>query len=234
MCVVMFGVTGDLARKKLMPAMYDLANRGSAPAGILLRRLRQEGLGGRGFRPGHLSGGQGARPHALPRHGMGTAQEGVRFVSGSFNDDEAFDQLATCVRELDAERGTGGTTRSTCRSRPASFLPWPAAEAQRPFRLQRPGLAQGSDREAVRPRPGQRAGAERHPERGLPPGGRVPHRPLPRQGDGAEHPRAALRQRDVRADLEPRLRGPYPDHDGRGHWHRRRAGYSTASGPPGT
>ncbi|HEX6453667.1 MAG TPA: glucose-6-phosphate dehydrogenase, partial [Trebonia sp.] len=28
-CVmVMFGVTGDLARKKLLPALYDLANRG--------------------------------------------------------------------------------------------------------------------------------------------------------------------------------------------------------------
>ncbi|MET3722023.1 hypothetical protein ABIB27_003899, partial [Arthrobacter sp. UYEF21] len=26
--LVLFGVTGDLARKKLMPAVYDLANRG--------------------------------------------------------------------------------------------------------------------------------------------------------------------------------------------------------------
>ena len=29
--VVIFGVTGDLARKKLMPAIYDLANRGLLP-----------------------------------------------------------------------------------------------------------------------------------------------------------------------------------------------------------
>jgi glucose-6-phosphate 1-dehydrogenase len=34
--------------------------------------------------------------------------EGVRFVSGSFSDDAAFDELAQCVRKLDAERGTGG------------------------------------------------------------------------------------------------------------------------------
>src|ERR1700743_3962254 len=32
--VVMFGVTGDLARKKLMPALYDLANRGLMPPGF--------------------------------------------------------------------------------------------------------------------------------------------------------------------------------------------------------
>ena len=29
--VVIFGVTGDLATKKLMPAIYDLANRGLLP-----------------------------------------------------------------------------------------------------------------------------------------------------------------------------------------------------------
>ena len=29
--VVLFGVTGDLARKKVMPAIYDLANRGLLP-----------------------------------------------------------------------------------------------------------------------------------------------------------------------------------------------------------
>lgn len=31
--LVIFGVTGDLARKKLMPAIYDLANRGLLPRG---------------------------------------------------------------------------------------------------------------------------------------------------------------------------------------------------------
>ena len=34
-CVlVIFGVTGDLSRKKLMPAVYDLANRGLLPPGF--------------------------------------------------------------------------------------------------------------------------------------------------------------------------------------------------------
>src|SRR5215468_3866544 len=34
--LVMFGVTGDLARKKLLPAIYDLANRGLLPPGFSL------------------------------------------------------------------------------------------------------------------------------------------------------------------------------------------------------
>ena len=45
--------------------------------------------------------------------------------------------------------------------------------------------------------------------------GRVPHRPLPRQGDGPEHPGAALRQHAVRAGVErattsTRCRSPWP------------------------
>ena len=34
--LVIFGVTGDLARKKLIPAVYDLANRGLLPPGFVV------------------------------------------------------------------------------------------------------------------------------------------------------------------------------------------------------
>ena len=34
--VVIFGVTGDLSKRKLMPAIYDLANRGLLPPGFAL------------------------------------------------------------------------------------------------------------------------------------------------------------------------------------------------------
>ncbi len=50
----------------------------------------------------------------------------------------------------------------------------------------------------------------------------LPHRSLPRQGDGAEHPGLPLRQRHLRADLEPPLRRSRADH-GRRDGRRRRA-----------
>ena len=34
--LVIFGVTGDLSKKKLIPAIYDLANRGLLPPGFSL------------------------------------------------------------------------------------------------------------------------------------------------------------------------------------------------------
>ena len=42
----------------------------------------------------------------------------------------------------------------------------------------------------------------------------LPDRSLSRQGDGAEHPGAALCQRHVRADLESQPYRPHPDHRG--------------------
>ena len=65
------------------------------------------------------------------------------------------------------------------------------------------------------------AGAQPDRRRGLPQRLGVPDRPLPGQGDRPEHPGAALRQRDVRADLELQLRRPRADHHGRGRRHRR-------------
>ena len=65
--------------------------------------------------------------------------------------------------------------------------------------------------EALRHRPGERQGAQRRAARGLRRGADLPHRPLPGQGGGAEHPGLPLRQRPLRADLEPQLHRPRPD-----------------------
>ena len=76
-------------------------------------------------------------------------------------------------------------------------------------------------REAVRPRPEVGAGAQPRPPLGVPRARHLPDRPLPRQGGDPEHPLLPLRQLVPRADLEPQLRAPGADHDGRG---LRRAG----------
>ena len=76
-------------------------------------------------------------------------------------------------------------------------------------------------REAVRPRPRVGARAQRARCTASSPSRRLPHRPLPRQGAGAEPPLLPLRQLVPRADLEPQLRRERADHDGRG---LRRAG----------
>ena len=121
-CVlIMFGVTGDLARKKLMPAVYDLANRGLLPPGFSFVGFARRNWEDEDFAQVTY---QAVKEHARTPFRDSVWQqlsEGVRFVSGSFDDDEAFDQLAACVKELDVERGTGGNYAFYLSIPPSSF-----------------------------------------------------------------------------------------------------------------
>jgi glucose-6-phosphate 1-dehydrogenase len=121
-CVlVMFGVTGDLARKKLMPAIYDLANRGLLPPGFSFVGFARRNWENEDFAQVTY---QAVKEYArTPFRDAVWEQlsEGVRFVPGEFDDDAAFDRLAVTVSELDAERGTGGNYAFYLSIPPGSF-----------------------------------------------------------------------------------------------------------------
>ncbi|MFD6175569.1 MULTISPECIES: glucose-6-phosphate dehydrogenase [unclassified Isoptericola] len=106
--LVIFGVTGDLSRKKLMPAVYDLANRGLLPPGFALTGFARRDWEDEDFaQVVH----DAVKEHARTPFREATWQqlaEGIRFVQGSFDDADAFERLRQTVEQLDAERGTGG------------------------------------------------------------------------------------------------------------------------------
>jgi len=106
--LVLFGVTGDLARKKLMPAVYDLSQRGLLPPGFALVGFARRDWADQDF--GKVVY-ESVREHArTPFRESVWRQlaEGFRFVPGNFDDDDAFDRLADTVADLDQVRGTGG------------------------------------------------------------------------------------------------------------------------------
>ncbi|MDX6241709.1 MAG: glucose-6-phosphate 1-dehydrogenase [Kribbellaceae bacterium] len=106
--LVIFGVTGDLARKKLMPAVYDLANRGLLPPGFALVGFARRDWGDQDFaKVVHDAVKEHSR---TPFHEDVWRQlaRGIRFVQGTFDDAEAFTRLRQTVEALDAERGTLG------------------------------------------------------------------------------------------------------------------------------
>ena len=105
----MFGVTGDLARKKLMPAVYDLANRGLLPPGFSFVGFARRDWEHEDFAQVTYQAVKEYSRTPFRDAVWEQLSEGVRFVPGEFSDDEAFDRLAETVKELDAERGTGGT-----------------------------------------------------------------------------------------------------------------------------
>jgi glucose-6-phosphate 1-dehydrogenase len=130
-CVlVLFGVTGDLARKKLMPAVYDLANRGLLPPGFSLVGFARRDWEHEDFAQVTY---EAVKEHARTPFNDTVWQqlsEGVRFVPGEFTDDAAFDRLAQTVAELDGERGTGGNYAFYL-SVPPRFFPTVVAQLKR-------------------------------------------------------------------------------------------------------
>src|SRR3954470_3874095 len=106
--LVIFGVTGDLARKKLMPAVYDLANRGLLPPGFALVGFARRDYTNQDFaQVVHDSVKEHARTPFREEVWQQLA-EGFRFVPGDLTDDAAFERLRETVDELDVTRGTGG------------------------------------------------------------------------------------------------------------------------------
>jgi glucose-6-phosphate 1-dehydrogenase len=106
--VVIFGVTGDLARKKVVPAIYDLANRGLLPPTFSL-----VGFGRRDWDDQAFSHEvyQLVKDHSRTPFRQVIWErlaEGCRFVKGAFDDDKGFSRLAETLDKLDAERGTAG------------------------------------------------------------------------------------------------------------------------------
>ena len=119
--MVMFGVTGDLSRKKLMPAIYDLANRGLLPPGFSLVGFARRNWADQDFgQVVYQSVRQYARTPFREDVWRNLA-EGFRFVPGSFDDGAAFDLLADTVHALEHQRGTGGNLAFYLSIPPGSF-----------------------------------------------------------------------------------------------------------------
>src|SRR4029078_8058784 len=84
--LVIFGVTGDLSRKKLMPAVYDLANRGLLPPGFALTGFARRDWDDQDFeKVVHDSVRQYARSEFREDVWKQLAR-GIRFVQGDFDD----------------------------------------------------------------------------------------------------------------------------------------------------
>jgi glucose-6-phosphate 1-dehydrogenase len=119
--LVIFGVTGDLARKKLIPAVYDLANRGMLPASFVVL-----GFARRDWGDGHFEAlaKKAAQDHSRTpwRDEVWARLAGnIKFVSGSFDDDAAFDQLAETLDNLRDSHGILGNAAFYLSIPPSAF-----------------------------------------------------------------------------------------------------------------
>ena len=133
--LIIFGVTGDLARKKLMPAVYDLANRGLLPPGFALVGFARRDWETQDFEKVVYDAVKRYARTPFDDDVWTQLAQGIRFVQGEFDDDEAFARLKETVEELDENRGTMGNHAFYLSIPPKSF---PQVTEQ----LRRSGLAE--------------------------------------------------------------------------------------------
>ena len=119
--LIFFGVTGDLSRKKLLPAIYDLANRG-----LLSPSFGLVGFGRRQWSDADFAEfvHDAVQKNARTEWNQDVWEQlaaGIRFISGEFTDADAFKRLRETLSRLDLERGTRGNYAYYLSIPPRSF-----------------------------------------------------------------------------------------------------------------
>src|SRR5580693_10183751 len=106
--MVLFGVTGDLAHKKVVPAVYDLANRGLLPPTFSLVGFARRDWDHDAFAQVIHDSVKAHCRTPFRQANWERLADGLRFVRGAFDDEAGFSRLAETLDKLDAERGVGG------------------------------------------------------------------------------------------------------------------------------
>jgi glucose-6-phosphate 1-dehydrogenase len=119
--LVIFGVTGDLARKKLLPAIYDLANRGLLPPGFVVLGFARRDWGDGDFEEMAKKAAQAHARTPWREEVWGRLSPNIKFVPGSFGDDAAFDQLSETLDNLRESHGIEGNAAFYLSIPPSAF-----------------------------------------------------------------------------------------------------------------
>ena len=132
--LVVFGITGDLARKKLLPAVYDLHHRGLLPTDFVLVGFARRDWSDGDFEDMAREAARTGARTPWREEVWSRLASNIRFVPGSFDDDNAFDELSQALDEMRDSRGIKGNAAFYLSIPPAAF---PIVLKQ----LQRTGMA---------------------------------------------------------------------------------------------
>lgn len=108
-CLVIFGASGDLTQRKLLPALYSLAHDGLLPSGQTIIGFARAPLSDERFREAMKEAcNEHARTRPVDEAVWENFEKGLFYVQGEFGDTAAYDRLKERLAEFDASRGTGG------------------------------------------------------------------------------------------------------------------------------
>ncbi|HEX3245973.1 MAG TPA: glucose-6-phosphate dehydrogenase, partial [Chloroflexota bacterium] len=121
--IVIFGASGDLTHRKLVPALYNLAISRLLPAEFAVVGFSRTKMTSEEFRAGLLESLQEfSRTQPIDPEVWKSFSEGIIYNPGGFDSPPSYQDLARILVELDQKRGTGGN-RLFYMATPPSLFP---------------------------------------------------------------------------------------------------------------
>jgi glucose-6-phosphate 1-dehydrogenase len=122
--VVIFGASGDLTRRKLMPALYNLAWARSLPGGFAVVGVARREKTDESFRAEMKEAVSSfSRRKPIDAAVWADFEKGISYVRGSASDASTFESLRSHLDRIDTERGTRKTRLFYLAVPPAEFGP---------------------------------------------------------------------------------------------------------------
>ena len=107
--MVIFGATGDLTHRKLLPALYNLALEHPLPAGFSVVAFARRPYSTDEYRQQALESiNQYSRQKPVNPQVWENFAAGIHYLQADFNDPKGYERLNNLLNLLDQERGTGG------------------------------------------------------------------------------------------------------------------------------
>ena len=107
--VVIFGATGDLTRRKLLPALYRLAQQRLVPSEFAILGTARQPMSDDEFRSAMQAAVTEFGPDdSLDESAWQSFAKRIFYIGGDFNDAELYQQLKTKLDEIDNEYDTQG------------------------------------------------------------------------------------------------------------------------------
>ena len=108
-CLVIFGASGDLTQRKLIPGLYSLAHDGLLPAGQTIIGYARPEYTDEAFRMAMREAcDKFARTKPVDDAIWENFAKGLFYVQGEFGEEEGYERLRRKLEECDKTRGTGG------------------------------------------------------------------------------------------------------------------------------
>jgi glucose-6-phosphate 1-dehydrogenase len=103
--LVIFGATGDLAQRKLLPAIYNLAHEGALPEGFNLIGISRSEMSDDEYREMARESIKTYSRRPPDEQVLEKLLERVRYVAGTFDEDSVFELLKEELGQFDEEAG---------------------------------------------------------------------------------------------------------------------------------